>query len=69
MAFEDSYWWSCSIKSNNASAEIEIRADGGVAARYVPAKDLVMSESLKVAQPANSLHFWELENLLKTSKR
>jgi len=69
MAFEDSFWWGCSIRSNTVSGEIEIRADGGVAARYLPAKDLVMSESYKVAQPAQSIHVWELEKLLKTSKR
>jgi len=69
MAFEDSYWWGCSINSNTTSGEIEIRADGEVAARYLPAKDLVMSDSFKVAQPAHSVHFWELEELLKASKR
>ncbi|HSU57103.1 MAG TPA: hypothetical protein VLT36_23885 [Candidatus Dormibacteraeota bacterium] len=69
MAFEDSYWWGCSIKSNTASGEIEIRAGGGVAARYLPGKDLLMSESLKVAQPAHSVHFGELQDLLKRSKR
>src|ERR1051325_7422727 len=37
LAFEDSYWWGCSIRSNDISHEVEIQANGKVTARYLPA--------------------------------
>jgi hypothetical protein len=69
LAFEDSYWWGCSIRSNSVSGEIEIRADGGLCARYLPKKDLVISDAYKVPIQAASADYADLQRLLANSKQ
>jgi len=69
LAFEDSYWWNCSIRSNELSREIEVRADGGVVARYLPGKNLVISDAYKVPSPAYEVKYWQLEQLLAHCRR
>ena len=69
LAFEDSYWWGCSIRSNVASGDVEIQADGGLTARYVPSKDLVISDAYKVPIQAKAAEYAELQVLLGRSKR
>ena len=69
LAFEDSYWWGCSVRSNTTSGEIEIRADGGLTARYIPSKDLVTSDAYKVPIQARAGDYAELQTLLARSKR
>ncbi len=69
LAFEDSYWWGCSISSNSYSGEVEIRSDGGLTARYIPTKDLVISDAYKVPMQARHADYAELQALLGRSKR
>jgi hypothetical protein len=69
LAFEDSYWWACSIRSNSVSGDVEIRADGCLTARYIPGKDLVISDAYKVPIPARKAEYGQLQLLLALSKR
>jgi hypothetical protein len=34
MGYEDSFWWGCSIRSDQDASLLQIRADGSVAAYY-----------------------------------
>jgi len=69
LAFEDSYWWGCSIKSNRKSGEIEIRADGAVSARYVPVKDVVVSDAYRIPISARAADYAQVQKLISASKR
>ena len=69
LSFEDSYWWNCSIRSNGSSGEIEIRADGAISARYLPAKDLVISPACKTPIAARSVNYGDVQQILTNSKR
>jgi len=68
LAFEDSYWWNCAVRSNAASGEVEIRADGGLTARYVPNKDIVISDAYKIPIQARLADYGDLQRLLASSK-
>lgn len=34
LAFEDSYWWGCSLRLSRDGREVEVRAEGRLEARY-----------------------------------
>jgi hypothetical protein len=69
LAFEESFWWNCSIKSNLRSGEIEIRADGCVVARYLPSVDQVVSTAYKIPIGPQSVPSSELDKLLSSVKQ
>jgi hypothetical protein len=67
LSFEDSYWWSCSLASNTTSGDIEIRANSRLAARYLPVKDVVISDAYRVAIPPRPQDYAVLQQLVATS--
>jgi hypothetical protein len=47
LAFKDSYWWGCSLRVSRDGREVEVRADGELAARYsVDKREVVWVDGL-----------------------
>jgi len=64
LAHEDSFWWGCTLRPAKDSREIEIGADGAMAARYLPDQDAVMLADKEDPYFGNKTDSYRLRRLL-----
>jgi len=69
LAFEDGFWWGCTLGWSKGRKELEIRANGTIAARYIPEKDEIISHAYRVPIRARAVPYTELDNKLSVRRR
>jgi len=69
LAFEDPYWWNCTIRSNEAAGTVEIRVGSAIVATYLPADDSIKSRAYGIPIKARCVQYSELQQLISAARK